>query len=232
LPPQEYDGKTPLENARYEEMCKLVASGFSQGKAYVATSKKRLKLSTAMTRASEIFSRPDVISRRNWLSTNFEMSAKTQNLTKADASEASQPYSPLTNSPTQSKQRPTGKDITQDEIATIIATTLRSRPSAAEVASLTGALLKIRPQLAQDESRAKPDPALVVSYIASFAGMTGKQIVRELGGPKLLVQRLCSILAMTGRELREMIEDATQRSAADDDAPAQDTTIATAQQAG
>lgn len=204
--PQEYDGSTPLQG-RQEVVALMVGrQGMTQLDAYVATAKKKVNRDNARTSASSFCCNPKVKLRIAWLRNQAQKGAETPIA-------APPPPDTLGNQPekqpekaAKSQQGKDPQDITQDEVARIITATLRNKPSAAEVASLTGALLKIRPQLGQDQTRTRPDPAAVVAYLAGFAGMTGRQIVRELGGPRLLVTRLCEAIDISPTELRDMAQ--------------------------
>jgi hypothetical protein len=147
---------------------------------------------------------PEVVARVNW----FKMQAK--NGAKTPPEDTLQEENRTTSQV--SPQNSTLQDITQDEIAALITRTLRNKPTAAEVASLTTALLKIKPQLAESERTDKPDPAAVIAYVASFAGMAGKQIIGELGGPRLLVERMCQVLAQTPAQMRDMFQSVVDQN--------------------
>ena len=85
---------------------------------------------------------------------------------------------------------------TRDELIGIISQAVR-RPdgTGADIKGLTATLQSLLPDLFRDESNdRKPDPCAVLSYVVSFAGMTGPEIIQSLGGRDFVRDTLVDIL--------------------------------------
>ena len=85
---------------------------------------------------------------------------------------------------------------TREELIGIISQAVR-RPdgTGADIKGLTATLQSLLPDLFRDESNdRKPDPCAVLSYVVSFAGMTGPEIIQGLGGRDFVRDTLVDIL--------------------------------------
>ena len=175
----------------------MIVDGLPQWKAYAATSKTRIRPESAKTRASKILALPDVRARYNWLTIEAEKGQKLQ---------PDKPETPKTSTlPEKVDQKsPAPTIISRDEIAAKLSDAIRNG-NTAEVVSSAAALLKVMPSLADEEKRSA-DPAAVVATIASFAGMTGEQILRELGGPRFVAEKILATLKLSAIEARDLFQ--------------------------
>jgi hypothetical protein len=73
----------------------------------------------------------------------------------------------------------------------------------AEIGQLATTILKVQPELAADPADNRPDPAAIVAYVASFAGMPPEQVAQELGGVEFIARKLAHVTKIPPREYAE-----------------------------
>jgi len=86
--------------------------------------------------------------------------------------------------------------VTRAELINIITQEIRkTNRTGSDVKGLAATLQSLLPDLFADSSKApQPDPCAVLAYVCSFSGMTGAEIVHELGGRDWMSARLRDIL--------------------------------------
>ena len=178
-------------------MAQLVVNGHTQAAAYQATSKTKVSKESAKVRASQTFALPNVRARLNWLSLEAKNGGKL--LQKDTFVEKT-----LTDAEKVNEKPAAPAIISRDEIAAKLSDAIRNG-NTTEVVSSAAALLKVMPSLADEEKRSA-DPAAVIATIASFAGMTGEQILRELGGPRFVAEKILATLKLTAIEARDLFQ--------------------------
>ena len=161
----------------------------SQWQCYYVTSKKRVTKLNATARSSEIFARPDVARRVEFLRFQAEKGSK-----------------PATNTvKTVSKQ---GETVTgtgrasMSEIENALSQALRNGTTADKV-SAAKQLVAMMPD--NDNDAGAPDPSIFTAWLASIAGSPGPDIVREIGGVRFVADRICAALNMSRDELKAML---------------------------
>ena len=85
---------------------------------------------------------------------------------------------------------------TRDELVGIISRAIRdTKATGSDIKGLSATLQTLVPDLFQGkDSKERPDPVALIKYIASFDGMQGAEVVKELGGAEFLANQLSEIL--------------------------------------
>ena len=85
--------------------------------------------------------------------------------------------------------------ITSEEIRKRLEFVIRTSSSGSDIVRAVGELNE-KFGVLDDVSRNKnkPDPCAIITYICSFSGMTGDEIVADLGGREFLAARLSEVL--------------------------------------
>ncbi|MGD9874514.1 MAG: hypothetical protein AB7T27_09625 [Kiritimatiellia bacterium] len=191
------DPSQPLSNARYETMCELRVNDMPQHECYSKTADRRIKKKTAMVRASEIFSRPDVRARLNFL--------------RYEAIKASQqppaPFMQTIRDQLDGKAPLSSGDMMElarkkAEQALALAETPQDVVKAVQVCRDLGVITS--------GDSDDVDPTAVLRYVLSCAGKDGQTIVRELGGLRFMVDSFCDICKVSLDDLHEITRPAVK----------------------
>ena len=219
VPPPENDPSLPLRSQRQEQAARLKADGMSQVDAWRATTKGgRCTPTAATSAASKLFSSPEIRARVDYLRGQREQQARD----KARAELGLQPVAlperqeqPATTTTT--TQRGPTRRLDDDDEPLTKAEAIRLLTRAArhgETPELVRAMAELRqtaPELfgLDAQSIARPDPVAIVTYVASFAGMQGHEIVAQLGGWRFIADKLCAAFRVTLTELVDGLRHGT-----------------------
>lgn len=172
-----YDQSKPLPDERHENYAQLRARGLPRSRAYLDAGFQASNRNTRDVNAARLEKRPEVTARIAYL--------KARRAHAASGGE-SESY-----------------EVTRDVLRRKLARALHEAGLPAEISQITQALLKVQPELVVDPAESRPDPALIVSYVASFAGMTPDQVARELGGVRFIADKLCHVTKIPAHEFRD-----------------------------
>lgn len=159
-----FDCDQPLEDPRYEKFCQLRADGISQKDAYGKAGFQASESSIHQA-ASRLAARPEVKARLRVL----QMRAIT------------------------------GKgELTVNEIREKLTMLFRESTSGDCIKALQqlqtefGILDELKAE--REEKTKRPDPCALISYLCTFGGKQGSEIIKELNGPKFVAAQLSEIL--------------------------------------
>lgn len=166
----QFDCEQPLENVRHEKFCQLVLAGYAQADAYREAGFESSDASIHAA-ASRLAARPEVKSRIKAL--------------QLDSIAGSGPLTPA-------------------EIRRKLETLFRTSSSSSDVIKAlqelndqTGLLDDIKRE--REKEKLRPDPCAIITYICSFAGRKGAEIIQELGGKDFIEAKLSDILKVPVR---------------------------------
>ncbi|VGO21129.1 hypothetical protein [Pontiella sulfatireligans] len=160
----------PLKNTQWEKFANLVVDGVPQGDAYMQSGFKSKDKKSAHSGASRL---------RN---TNPEVKDRIMFLQLQ-------------------KLKGNNGEITPDFLIQRLETILCNTSSPQDFAKalsqyddMTGILDVFREQREGRDNR--PDPSAILEYVCGFAGRSGAEIVKELGGASFIAGRLAEILGV------------------------------------
>lgn len=89
-----------------------------------------------------------------------------------------------------------GELATADELSTMISDALRDpSATASDKKALISALQSVAPHVFDSSDRQlRPDPCAIIGYLCGWSGMSGEQIVAELGGREFIADKLSQTL--------------------------------------
>lgn len=180
-----YDPTQPLPNARYERMIHLNLTGLAQYECWRETGKRRTKKDIAMIRASEVFARPDVCARREFL--------RKEQTAAAPPPPAMRPAIIL----------PKGPEATLLLAQRKACEALQLAETPQDIVKAVSACKELG--VIQPEGEQPPDPTLVLQAILSYAGRTGEQICEQLGGLAFMLDKFITVCKVNPSELREVL---------------------------
>ena len=109
--------------------------------------------------------------------------------------------------------RPRAQDdvapMTREEATRLLAMAARG----GETSETVQALKELRAMMPEvfgtdTDKAARPDPVHIVAAIAGFAGLTGDQVAAQLGGWRLIREKLCAVLRVSNGELLDRLTNA------------------------
>ena len=218
VPPPDNDPSLPLRSQRQEQAARLRADGMTQVDAWRATtSGGRCTQQAAINSASKLFADPVVRARVAWLTADRERQARDKarvelGLQLPDSHER-QEQAATAAAPTQ--RAPTRPVDDEEPLTKAEAVRLLTRAARhGETPELVRAMAELRqtaPELfgLDAQSIARPDPVAIVTYVASFAGMQGHEIVAQLGGWRFIADKLCAAFRVTLTELVDGLRHGT-----------------------
>ncbi len=136
--------------------------------------------------------RPEVFARLEFLRIGTE---KPQNTPQNTPKSVTSPKT-ITVQPGKSTETPEDSPVSREEVISKLSAAIRQGDSQTVVAAVK-ALAGIMPEIGTSPTE-KPDPLVIVEYVASFAGRPGREIVQELGGPEFLAHKLAEVLGPDG----------------------------------
>jgi hypothetical protein len=181
-PENDQNPTKPLPNPEHEAFAQFVVAGLTVTEAYQKARPGRTTRITARGQGSRWQARPEIAARIREL-----------HLQRANAQKTTEP-------PPKAQQAPASVAPPAHDEAPITRRELRQLLSGAIKQgnvdpALVSSLLKVDPTLGEAEHD-KPDPTAVVAYLVSFAGRSGKEIVKDLGGLDLvldMVRTACDV---------------------------------------
>lgn len=189
-------GSQPLPHKVRELFAQLVACDTPPPLAYARAKGAKPKVVSDAPQASRWGREPPVARRIAFL--RIERAKRA-----ISPPETPQTQVPITENPTPPPQpRPpvdASKPITRAELVQKLGTLVRLGEFDA---STITALLKLMPELTEG-AKAGPDPADIVGHLASFAGRSGPDVVREMGGLPFLARRFAEVLRVSLADLAE-----------------------------
>jgi hypothetical protein len=160
-----FDCDQPLEDPRYETFCQLRAKGISQKEAYEQAGFNASESSVHQA-ASRLAARPEVKSRLRSLQIQAIAGAEGEG------------------------------DLTPAEIKAKLTMLFRTSSGADVINSLKQLQSEfgILDDVKKEREQMRPDPCAIIAYICTFAGKSGAEIIKELGGREAMESRLSEIL--------------------------------------
>lgn len=212
----------PLQNERYERMAFLVGYGKSQTDAYQETGEKRVKFRTAKSCASDIARNPEFRARVQWYRLQ---AAKEQNV--AQIAPKSEKPSFLPNQGTERAPQPPAeeddeREVTGTELRRKAATALRRAVTSTEISQAIKTVHETQPELRPENAKEKPDPAAIVGFVASFAGMSPAQVAAEIGGLEFIAAKLVHVTKQPAAAWRDLFAALARKAKKAETAPQQD----------
>lgn len=182
--------------------------------AYKLSSEKRVKYITAKNCASALMRDPQVRARTRWYRLKTGNGPETAK--NAPGSEKST-YSHVPNSVPRSQPPADVDDTTPlsvQEIRRKAARSVRLAQTSSEISQAIKVAADVQPDLRPTGERDRPDPAAVVAFVASFAGMTGAQVAAEIGGLEFIGKKLVHVTKIPPEKWRDTFATLVRKDAA------------------
>lgn len=190
-PENQQNPAQPLPNLEHEAFAQFVCAGLTVTEAYQKARPGRTPRVTAASQGSRWQARPEIAARIR------ELHLQRANSPKAPETPPQAQQAPARVAPSSQDAEP----ITRTELFRLISGAIKDGDRVDP--ALVTALLKVAPELGEAEQNA-PDPTAVISYVCHFAGRTGADIVKELGGLDFITAKMCAVLKINPAELAEV----------------------------
>ena len=175
-----------LKYPRHEKMIHLILEkGMNQAEAYKSTAQKPVSNASAATGSSQIFRRPEVRARLEYLRNKVKKA-------------------PLA---------PDNSDsvVSLEDIAKQLSKKIRQGGSDSAFVSACTAAIKILGEL-NETKEARLDPCILAAHLAQFAGRKGADIAAQVGGLRLLLERMADIMRVTLADIHAAAADTVDMS--------------------